>query len=168
MSTQAEDLKEFKKLLDDGVITKEEFQMKKEEILGRYQKEYVKNDNFNPFQYYGLVLQKYATFEGRARRKEYWSFYLVNVLIGFCAMIFMGLSDYDFYYTVQGFYALYSLAILIPGIAVTTRRLHDIGESGWWILIGLFPIVGNIILFIYLIRDGDPDTNMYGASPKEI
>jgi uncharacterized membrane protein YhaH (DUF805 family) len=61
---------------------------------------------------------------------------------------------------------IYTLAILIPSIAVTVRRLHDTGRSGWWWLIGLIPLIGWIVLFVFMVLDSDPETNEYGPSPK--
>ena len=119
-------------------------------------------------EWYLEVLRKYAVFEGRARRKEYWAFFLVNfgiaVVLGFVARIF-GASVLATMVNVV-FYA-YSLAILIPGIAVAVRRLHDTGRSGWWVLIGFIPLIGLIVLIIFTIQDSIPGENEYGPNPKE-
>lgn len=106
--------------------------------------------------WYLEVLRKYAVFSGRARRKEYWMFVLFNIIIGTVLSFF---SDYLYY--------LYGLAVLIPGLAVAVRRLHDMGKSGWWILIGLIPIIGWIWLIVLLATDGQPGENEYGLNPKE-
>jgi uncharacterized membrane protein YhaH (DUF805 family) len=107
------------------------------------------------------VLKKYAVFEGRARRKEYWTFVLFNLIIG----IALGFID-RLLGTSPVIYALYSLAVLIPGIAVTVRRLHDIGKSGWFMLIALIPAIGGIWLLILTASDGHPGENAYGPNPK--
>ena len=63
---------------------------------------------------------------------------------------------------------LYSLAILIPSIAVVVRRLHDTGRSGWWLLIGLIPVLGSIVLIVFFVLDSEPGENAYGANPKAL
>jgi uncharacterized membrane protein YhaH (DUF805 family) len=109
------------------------------------------------------VLKKYAVFSGRARRKEYWMFFLFNIIIviaiGFVESI-IGSPG------VIGM--LYSLAVLIPGIAVSIRRLHDTGRTGWWMLVALVPVIGAIVLLIFMVQDSKPGTNQYGANPKGI
>lgn len=107
------------------------------------------------------VLKKYADFKGRARRKEYWMFVLFNVIISIVissvgALIEMPLLG-----------NLYSLAVLLPGLAVGVRRLHDINKSGWYILIALIPLIGAIWLLILLAKEGDVGENQYGPNPKE-
>ena len=119
--------------------------------------------------WYLEVLRKYAVFEGRARRKEYWTFSLVNILIsiaigfvtGFVGAM-MGLSQ-----NVSTMLGLaYTAAVLIPSIAVWVRRMHDTGRSGWWWLIALIPIVGLIVLLVWAVQDSEPGTNGYGRNPK--
>ncbi|MBL6660255.1 MAG: DUF805 domain-containing protein [Crocinitomicaceae bacterium] len=104
--------------------------------------------------WYLKVLKQYADFNGRARRSEYWYFALFNVLISLGMGIISGLLNLPFLGT------LYSLAVLIPGIAVAVRRMHDVGKSGWFILIPIY----NIIL---AFTDGDSGDNKYGPNPKE-
>ena len=102
--------------------------------------------------YYTDAIKKYATFSGRARRKEYWMFVLINFIITWVIGIIekaIGLT-----FTVSGaeigiITLIYSLFILIPSLALTARRLHDTDRSGWWILISLIPVVGSIILFVF-------------------
>lgn len=111
--------------------------------------------------WYLEVLQKYAVFGGRARRKEYWMFALINAIIG----IILGLVEKR----IGGpgvIGGVYSLAILIPAIAVSVRRLHDTGRSGWWLLISLVPLVGAIILLVFMVTDSTPGENQFGANPK--
>ena len=117
--------------------------------------------------WYLKVLKNYANFSGRARRKEYWFFVLFNVIFAFVAMLLdnlLGLAIEDVGY--GPFYILYSLAMLIPGIAVSVRRLHDIGKSGWYILLALIPCVGGIILLVFDLTPGDTFENEYGPDPK--
>lgn len=113
-------------------------------------------------QWYFAVMSKYAVFDGRARRKEYWMFFLFNIIIamgigfvtGFTgALLGMGTTLSDSAGT------LYSLAVFIPGIAVGIRRMHDIGRSGWWILA---PIVN----LVFLCKNGQSGENEYGPDPK--
>lgn len=122
--------------------------------------------------WYIAVLKKYATFNGRARRTEYWMFYLFNFVIAFILGIIDGVlnavlnSNSSSAGQLGLLGGLYSLAVLIPGIAVGVRRLHDTGRSGWWMFISLIPIIGGIWLLIYLIQDGTPGPNQYGPDPK--
>ncbi|MES2780390.1 MAG: DUF805 domain-containing protein [Bacteroidota bacterium] len=119
--------------------------------------------------WYLQVLKKYADFNGRARRKEYWMFALFNFIFIIVAMILdnvfgttIGMVPYGL------FYIVYALAVLIPCIAVAVRRLHDVGKSGWMFLIALIPIVGGIWLLVLFCTDGVAGPNEYGANPKEI
>jgi len=117
--------------------------------------------------WYLEVLKKYAVFSGRARRKEYWFFTLFSVIISLILTFVdaaMGFRDEKSGWGPLS--GLYSLAVLIPSLAVCVRRLHDTGRSGWWILISLIPCVGGIILLIFLIQDSEPGPNQYGPNPK--
>src|SRR5690606_37570519 len=99
--------------------------------------------------YYIKALQNYANFSGRSRRKEYWNFVLFNILFGFAAYIIdniLGTANNEMGYGVV--YMIYMVALLIPGLAAAVRRLHDIGKSGWWILISFIPLIGGIWLII--------------------
>ena len=117
--------------------------------------------------WYLAVLKKYAVFSGRAQRKEYWMFVLFNIIIAIVLGIIeevIGLSSEPG----QGILTnIYSLAILLPSLAVGVRRLHDIGRTGWWLLIGLIPIIGVIVLLVFAVQDSQPGTNQYGPNPKE-
>ena len=123
--------------------------------------------------WYLKVLNQYFDFNSRARRKEYWMFVLVNFII---SMLIIGVDNalgFSFNYTgnVSGtgvFNLLYNLLILIPSLAVAVRRLHDVGKSGWILLIGLIPIVGAIWLLILLLRDSEAGENKYGPDPKRL
>jgi len=122
--------------------------------------------------WYIAVIKKYAIFSGRARRKEYWMFFLFNMIFIFALML-VGvvpgiLSKNEVYkYLGLALYWAYILALLVPGLAISVRRLHDVGWSGWYLFLGLIPIVGAIILIVKYCTEGTPGTNQYGANPKE-
>lgn len=111
--------------------------------------------------YYLSVLKKYAVFSGRARRAEYWYFILFNMIISIVLGIIDGVIGSG---GILG--GIYPLAVLIPSIAVSVRRLHDTNHSGWWLLISLLPFIGAIILLVFLVRDSQPGQNQYGPNPK--
>ena len=115
-----------------------------------------------PFGYWVETFRKYATFSGRARRAEYWSFSLVNIIIGVITYFTLGLEDGDPGVMVYG---LYALVTFIPGLAVTVRRLHDSGRSGWWILISIVPLV-NLVMLYFMLVNSQPGDNEYGPNPK--
>ncbi|MEE1795025.1 DUF805 domain-containing protein [Streptomyces sp. BE308] len=106
------------------------------------------------------VLKNYAGFSGRARRKEYWMFVLFNFIAAVILMVIGGVIG------TQIPYYIYLVAVIVPSIAVVVRRLHDTGRSGWWILISLVPLVGGIILLVFLATEGKYEANEYGANPK--
>lgn len=136
--------------------------------------------------YYKKCLNMYAEFSGRARRSEYWGFTLFNFLITWGLGLVAGLlvvlvllamdSSAGSYFiammVVYGITILYSLAVLVPSLAVTSRRLHDTGRSLWWILLSLLVIipiigvVGPIVLLVFLCLDSEPQRNQYGPNPK--
>lgn len=117
-------------------------------------------------QWYTDVLKKYAVFSGRARRKEYWMFTLVNVIISAVLSVLdtiIGTTN-D---TGNGLLStLYGLAVLLPSIAVTVRRLHDTDRSAWWLLILLVPVIGWIVMVVFMVLEGNPGDNRYGPDPK--
>ncbi|MFO6424627.1 DUF805 domain-containing protein [Motilimonas sp. KMU-193] len=119
-------------------------------------------------EWYKLCWAKYATFEGRARRSEYWYFTLFNIIAIFALGAVGGILDAIFG-TMGGIatalIGVYSLASFLPSISVLVRRLHDTGRSGWWFWIGLVPAVGGIILLIFMIMDSQ-DANDFGSNPK--
>lgn len=119
--------------------------------------------------WYLKVLKQYADFSGRARRTEYWMFTLFNIIIMIIAAVIdnvTGLTAGKLPYGV--FYFLYALAVLIPGLAVSVRRLHDVGKSGWMILIALIPLIGAIWLLVLMFTDSNAGDNQYGANPKTV
>ncbi|AUP79151.1 DUF805 domain-containing protein [Flavivirga eckloniae] len=106
--------------------------------------------------WYLKVLKQYATFTGRARRKEYWMFFLFNIIISYGIMfIAIGLEMPS----LSILSSIYSLAVLIPGIAVGVRRMHDAGKSGWFLLIPIY----NLIL---ACTDSEAGSNKWGPNPK--
>lgn len=119
--------------------------------------------------WYFEVLKKYAVFNGRARRKEYWYYFLINFVIITALLVvdnMVGTLDTE---TGTGLISgIYALAVLLPGIAVAVRRLHDSDRSGWWVLIALIPIVGPIILIFFLIQDSTAGENRFGPNPKGV
>ncbi len=118
--------------------------------------------------YYTDVLKKYAVFSGRATRKEYWMFVLFNFIISIIIGIVGSLSSLVIRVDLSILSFLYLLAIIIPSIAVGVRRLHDTDHSGWWMFISLIPLVGTIILLVFLVTDSDAGENKYGQNPKGV
>jgi uncharacterized membrane protein YhaH (DUF805 family) len=115
-----------------------------------------------------IVLKKYVDFSGRAQRAEYWFFSLFYVLFFIALTIvdgIVGLFSAEIGMGLLG--GLFILAMIIPSIAVSIRRLHDTSRSGWWILISLVPLIGAIILLVFYCLDSTPGTNAYGPNPKE-
>lgn len=106
------------------------------------------------------VFSKYVDFTGRAGRPEFWWFALFNLI----ASVVLGIIDQAIFgQEILGY--IYALAVLLPGIAVAVRRLHDTDRSGWWLLIGLIPLIGWIVLIYWYISEGTPGANQYGAQP---
>ena len=119
--------------------------------------------------WYLKALNQYADFNGRARRKEYWMFFLFNMVFAVLASLIdiaAGTANLD---SGSGiFQGIYSLAVLIPGLAVGVRRLHDVGKSGWMLLIALIPIIGAIWLLVLMVTDSKEGTNKWGENPKDV
>lgn len=168
MESISNELRELKKLVDDGVITQEEFESKKKEYFKvKSVAKTESTDNFNMFQWFGKAWNRYAEFSGRSRRKEYWYFVLVNFIIQI-AVYTMDCVFFDAANTDNTYFSwIYSLIIFVPSLAVIIRRLHDTNRSGWWLLLNLIPIIGSVILIIILAEDSDSEENQYGANPKE-
>ena len=109
-----------------------------------------------------VVVKNYANFSGRARRSEYWYFVLANFIFGaVTGMLSIEIPEVMYLVWIIG------VALLIPSLAVCVRRLHDIGKSGWWYLIGLIPYIGAIVLVVFFVKDSQPGENKWGANPKE-
>ena len=118
--------------------------------------------------WYLKVIRNYANFNGRARRKEYWIFALLNFVFSIIAMLLDGALGLEkFSPDVSPLYSLFWAATLVPTLAVTVRRLHDTGRSGWYFFVALIPIIGGLWLFVMTVMDGDPYDNAYGPNPKE-
>ncbi|UWZ83410.1 DUF805 domain-containing protein [Occallatibacter riparius] len=116
--------------------------------------------------WYMLVWRRFAEFNGRSRRSEYWMFALFNCIIFFAlcvAAVALGKAGVIFW----GVCALYWLAAIIPTIAVGVRRLHDIGMNGLWLLLAFVPL-GNLVLLVFFCLDSTPGPNQYGPNPKGI
>jgi len=114
-----------------------------------------------------MPLQKYAVFSGRSRRKEFWMFVLFTFVVEIVlAIIDAIIGTYNTALGIGLLSGLFYLAILVPSIALNTRRLHDIGKSGWFQLLFIIPIVGFILWIIWMVRDSDDGVNQYGPSPK--
>lgn len=122
--------------------------------------------------WYIKVINQYADFSTRARRKEFWMFFLFNLIFGLLAMLidnFLGTTinvagqnlPYGFVYFAYGLFTL------IPNLALSVRRLHDVGKSGWFLLIAFIPLIGGIWLLVLDCIDGEPGDNKWGPNPKE-
>lgn len=122
------------------------------------------------FEGYLAVYKKYIDFSGRARRAEYWLFYFCNMIIGFIFYLFyfIGLKLHSnmIVMIVSLLILIFGLVVLLPGIAVTVRRLHDVGKSGLWYFITLVPCIGGLWLLILLVTAGTAGSNQYGFDPK--
>lgn len=111
--------------------------------------------------WYQQAMRQYVTFDGRARRTEYWIFVLVYIVLMLIA------SALDALLGTNGLLGgLVSLVHLLPSLAVLARRLHDIDRSGWWMLVSFIPLVGWLILLYWTVKEGDTGTNRFGSSPK--
>lgn len=104
----------------------------------------------------------YCNFSGRSSRSEYWWYILFTFLLGIVISIVFSFSENMS--TIVS--AIVSLALLLPGLGLSVRRLHDINKSGWWILVGLIPVAGIIILIVWFCKDSDPTDNNYGPVPN--
>ena len=107
------------------------------------------------------VFTNYAKFRGRARRPEYWWFVVFNIIVSIICFILdrtVGSSIFQ---------NIYALAIVVPSLALCVRRLHDTGKSGWMILLALIPLIGVIILVVFVAQDSQPGPNQYDPSPND-
>ena len=116
--------------------------------------------------------KKFASFEGRASRKEYWVFVIINIIILlFTPAIGKGIIPREFFYLFNEqdpglLLFIFYLISLFPSIGVGIRRLHDINKSGWWLLLSLVPILGWIALFVMTVLPGTYEQNDFGVDPK--
>lgn len=110
------------------------------------------------------IRDQYADFEGRTGRKEFWMFVLTSIVFLVGLSIISSMLFYS-YHTANTLMSLVQLAIMVPCWAITARRLHDVGKSGWWQLIGLIPVIGAIVLIVWLAGESVDHANVYGAKP---
>lgn len=118
-------------------------------------------------QWYVKALREYATFDGRARRTEFWMFVLFSSLFGLAALVLDGIVSMMAGVPLPIFVVVYWLVMIVPSLAVTVRRLHDTDRSGWWYFIQLVPF-GGIVLLVFACTEGTPGPNAYGPSPKAV
>ena len=119
--------------------------------------------------WYLAVLKKYATFSGRATRSEYWYFALFSAIISLVLILLDKMTGtYSAETSMGALNGLYSLAVMIPSVAVTVRRLHDTGHSGWWFLLAFIPLIGALVLLYFTVQDSQPISNQYGENPKAL
>ncbi len=107
--------------------------------------------------YKTVILKKYLAFDGRASRAEFWNFFLIHFIVSFLLGVVGGMLGGPMVLS-----TLYGLAVFLPAVAVTARRLHDIGRSGWWMLVLLIPVIGVIALLVFLIQEGNSGDNAFG------
>jgi len=112
--------------------------------------------------WYFKAWKKYAVFGGRAGRQEYWYFVLFNILAYILLSIIAGIIGK----IGAGMLSLYAIAVFLPGLAASVRRLHDTNRSGWWLLISAIPLVGPIVLLVFLVQESYAIDNQYGAIPR--
>lgn len=119
--------------------------------------------NYGIFDWFKKCIRNYAKFSGRARRKEYWYFLLVQFALTIVAMIL----DYIIFDSpIVLFYMVVAFGLLLPGLAAMVRRLHDTSRSGWWVFISFVPLIGSIILLVFLASDTKQETNQWGPPAK--
>ncbi|MGQ4660495.1 DUF805 domain-containing protein [Lysobacter sp. F6437] len=116
--------------------------------------------------WYLKVLKNYVGFEGRARRKEYWMFALFNLIVSIVLAVIDGIGGFMTESGIGMLGLLYTLAVLLPSIAVGVRRLHDIDKSGWWLLLIFIPLIGAIVLLVFAVMEGTRGSNRFGEDPK--
>ena len=120
--------------------------------------------------YLKVMRENYANFNGRARRKEYWMFTLFYILLVVACTFALALLDATGSQSLTLLVAIISIAAIlahvVPSIAVTVRRLHDVGQSGWFLLLAFIPYIGNLIIFVFSVIEGNKGTNKYGPDPK--
>ena len=113
------------------------------------------------------ALKNYAVFSGRSRRSEYWFFALFYlILYAVCAIVDGLTGSFDRASGIGLFTGVLTLALQIPSLSVSVRRLHDTGRSGWWLLIAFVPLIGAIILLVFLVQDSEAGANRFGSNPK--
>jgi uncharacterized membrane protein YhaH (DUF805 family) len=117
--------------------------------------------------WFAMALNKYATFSGRSRRSEYWYFVLFYILIYIALAILDSLTGtFSAESSIGLLTGIFSLGMLIPSIAVGVRRLHDTRRSGWWLLISIIPVIGAVVLAVFLVQNSESASNRFGENPK--
>lgn len=120
-----------------------------------------------PIDYAMTPLRKYADFTGRARRAEYWWFYLLIIVGYLVAMIVDSVLGFTGPAMPYGpVFGIFALAVILPSIAAGVRRLHDTDRSGWWMLIVLIPLIGGLVLLVFMVLEGTQGENRFGPDPK--
>ena len=114
--------------------------------------------------YVTVVTQKFATFSGRATRGEYWRFFLMNVFVAFI----VAFVEVGFFEQKGHLSDIYSLAVFIPGLALSARRLHDVNKSAWWLLMHFLPLFGTLYLLYLSLKKGDVGPNRFGEDPMPL
>ena len=115
--------------------------------------------------WYFEVFRKYADFDGRASRSEYWWFFLISIIVSSLLSTIDAITGtFNPDYGIGLLSAVYSLAVFIPSFAVNIRRLHDIGRSGWWLFLHLIPLLGTLVLLFWSIKASEPGENQYGIT----
>jgi uncharacterized membrane protein YhaH (DUF805 family) len=115
------------------------------------------------------LTKKYATFEGRARRSEYWYFVLFYVLAAVAlSIIDVVVGTYNEESGLGLLSGLFMLATIVPSIAITARRLHDTDRSGWWQLLYFIPLLGAVVMLVFMVLDSQPGANRFGPNPKGV
>lgn len=119
-----------------------------------------------------VALKKYAVMSGRARRKEYWFFILFSSLISLIFPIFYGIfnsiNPSELNNIIIYMWTIYMILMIVPNFTVTIRRLHDTNHSAWWLFLYLIPFAGALVIFIFMVIDGDKGPNRFGEDPKAI
>ncbi|MEZ5064070.1 MAG: DUF805 domain-containing protein [bacterium] len=119
--------------------------------------------------WYIQAIRSFTNYAGRSRRREFWFFQLFNFLflaVLFAADVFVGTYDAESDFAL--FSGLYSVVSFLPGLAVSVRRLHDTNRRGWWVLLGLIPFLGPLVLLVFYADDSDEGMNRFGPNPKEM
>ena len=117
------------------------------------------------FYFIKVLKENFANFSGRARREEYWYYSLAVFVISAILSVLSKAGIVGVIFSILSF--LFSLCILIPGLAVSVRRLHDTGRSGWWLLLCLIPLIGQIVLLVFMVTEGQKGENKWGDDPKK-
>lgn len=116
-----------------------------------------------------MAIKKYAQFDGRSQRSEYWFFALFYILFAIVAtLIDVGIGSYDPQTGFGLLSAILAIGLFIPSLSVSVRRLHDTDRSGWWLLICLIPLIGAIWFLVLMVFDSTPGNNRFGPNPKEL